>query len=56
VQVKLAFELIKYLVPGVDVIVLAPVRPAGDEGDEILVLPNHPPLSPIAAVIVDPFL
>jgi hypothetical protein len=55
-ELKLPFELVKNLIAGVDMIVFAPVWPARDEGDEVRVLPDHAPLSPIASVGVDPLL
>jgi hypothetical protein len=53
-EVEFAFELVENLIAGIDVIILAAVRTAGDEGDEIGILPDDSPLSPVAAVFVDP--
>jgi hypothetical protein len=55
-ELKLAFELIEYFVAGIDVKIFAPVRTAGDEGDEVRILPDHPTLAPVTAVLIDPLL
>ena len=55
VQIQLAFELIKNLVAGIDMKILAPVGAAGDESDKVRVLPNDPALALVAGVFIDPF-
>src|SRR6185437_4372950 len=56
IKIEFAFELVKYLVAWIDMKILAPVGTAGHEGDEVRVLPNHPALVPVPAVLIDPFL
>ena len=53
-EVEFAFELVENLIAGIDVIILAAVRPAGNESDEIGILPDDSTLPPVAAVFVDP--
>src|ERR1043166_2954579 len=53
---KLAFELVKDFVAWIDVKIFSPVRPARDERNEIRILPDDAPLSPLAAVFIDPLL
>jgi len=55
-KVQLAFELIKNFIARIDVVVLALVGAARDEGDEVGVLPDDAALAPITAILVDPFL
>ena len=54
VKIEIAFELIKNLIARIDMKILAPVGAAGDESDEVRVLPNDPALAPVAAVFIDP--
>jgi hypothetical protein len=53
-QVQFAFKLIKDLVAGIDMKVLAPVRAARDKSNEVRILPDDPALAPVAAVLIDP--
>jgi hypothetical protein len=56
VKIEFALELIEDFITGVDVKIFAPVGTAGNEGDEIRIIPDHPALSPVVAVFVDPSL
>ena len=53
-EIEFAFELIEDLIPGIDVKILASIRSAGYERNEIGVFPDHPALPPVAAGFVDP--
>jgi len=55
-EIEFAFELVEDFVAGVDVEILAPVGTAGDEGDEVRILPDDSSLAPVAAVFIDPLL
>jgi hypothetical protein len=56
VEIEFAFELAEDFITGVDMKVFAPIGTTGDEGDEIRIIPDHPALSPVVAVFVDPLL
>jgi hypothetical protein len=55
-EIEFAFELIEDFITGVNMKILTSVRTAGDEGDEVRILPDEPSLSPVVAILVNPLL
>ena len=55
-EIEFALELVEDLIAGVDMKIFATVGTAGNESDEVRILPDDSALAPVAAVLIDPLL